>query len=187
MILVSSLNGFLKKIPEPLRRAIRGTVLPVDICEVHIEQIETTYNRLVKWIKLHSEAMLMLTFSSNPLTSLTSKLYSSLIRSFANPIGLHVHIRDDLNSPPLPLPSYTIQHNTIKNGLETLKKLGVQTIDFTSGHWSYNIDTFAVCKKLRLKNVHIKLKEIPKITLAHGIPKGIRLIPVIHHIHDYET
>ena len=173
-----------RKLPEHVRSKLRGKFLYTD--EIHIERIEETYSKLVKWLRNHRETMLMLTFSPRKPSKKTLNLYKELISVFPNPVGLHVHICDDLYSPPLPLPSGFKQYEVIKSGLEYLRKLGVETRDFTSGHWSYNEATFIVCKQLGLTNVHIRCKHIPEITEKYGIPKGIRLIPVVRHLHDYD-
>jgi hypothetical protein len=155
--------------------------------EIHIEQIERTYNRLSKWLRHHSETRLMLCFSPRKPTDEVLKLYKQLIMSFPNQIGLHVHICDDLTSRPLPLPEASRQYVRIKTGLICLSELGVETKDFTSGHWSYNSGTFTACKRLGLTNVHIRSKYIPETTEKYGIPEGIRIIPVQRHVHDYEV
>jgi hypothetical protein len=174
-------------VPERIRIWIRQNVFYLEYQEIHIERIEQTYEKLCKWIKKHPETMLMLTFSINEPSYKTLKLYEKLISTFKNPIGLHVHLIDGLYSPPTqPLQDYQTQYEIINRGYTYLKELGVFTTDFTSGNWKYNEDTFQVCKKLNLINVHIKLKEIPKITYDFGIPKGIYLIPVVRHTHDYE-
>jgi hypothetical protein len=155
--------------------------------EVHIERIEQTHRKLWEWIKKHPEAILMPTFATKEPSFETLELYKKIIANFQNSVGLHVHIGDGLyTSPPPSLPNYKVQHQVINNGFEHLKKLGVSTVDFTSGNWNYNADTFLACKELGLTNVHIKITEIPKITLKYGLPRGISLIPVVSHLHDYD-
>jgi len=174
-------------VPKETRNWIRRKILTTQFEEIHIERIEQTYKRLWRWIEKHPETMLMPTFSITKPSRETLQLYENLISSFKNSVGLHVHINDGLyHSPPPPLQDFKTQFEIVRRALETLKKLGVSTIDFTSGNWNYNKDTFRVCNDLGLLNVHIKIKEIPKITFKYGIPKGIRLIPVTRHIHDYE-
>jgi hypothetical protein len=128
----------------------------------------------------------MLCFSSAKPTERVLELYKSLIASFSNQIGLHVHICDDLTSQALPLPNASQQYERIKMGLARLNRLGIETKDFTSGHWSYDSGTFAACKRLGLTNVHIRCKYIPELTEKYGIPEGIRIIPVLRHLHDYD-
>lgn len=174
-------------IPNYVRIWIRRNIITLEYQEIHIERIEQTYKKLWRWIKKHPETMLMPTFSIKDPSSATLKLYKELILNFKNPIGLHVHISNGLYySPPPPLQDYETQYEIIAKGLNYLKDLGVSIIDFTSGNWNYNEDTFRACLKLGLTNVHIKLKEIPKITYNYGFLKGLRLIPVVRHIHDYE-
>jgi hypothetical protein len=155
--------------------------------EIHIEQIERTHNRLSKWLRHHPETRLMLCFSPKKPTDEVLELYKRLITTFPNQIGLHVHICDDLTSQALPLPDASQQYDRIKTGLSYLGSLGVETKDFTSGHWSYNSGTFAACKRLGLTNVHIRCKYIPETTEKYGIPEGIKIIPVQRHVHDYEV
>ena len=174
------------KLPFKVRRFIRENIYPVKYNEIHIERIEKTFQKLIKWIPKHPETMLMPTFTIEPQPKSVLEKYRYLIENFENPIGLHVHISGGLYSPPPPLQDYKTQYKIVKRGLEDLKNLGAETIDFTSGNWNYNHDTFLVCKEIGLTNVHIKLKEIPKITEKYGIPKGIRLIPVVRHLHDYD-
>jgi len=174
-------------IPQRIRGWVRRNILTLYFEEIHIERILQTHRKLWRWIEKHPETMLMPTFSIDQPNRETMKLYEDLISSFRNPVGLHVHISGGLyHSPPPPLQDFKTQFEIVQRGLESLRSLGVSTIDFTSGNWNYNEDTFRVCRELGLFNVHIKLKEIPKITSQHGIPKGIRLIPVSRHIHDYE-
>lgn len=178
------MSNLYRKIPQSIKTRIALEVLSRE--EMHIEQIERTYKRMVKWLHHHPETRLMLTFSPKKPTQRTLELYKELISTLPNLVGLHVHICDDLYSPPLPLPGEGKQHEIIKTGLRSLSQLGVKTRDFTSGHWSYNAGTFEICKKLGLTNVHIRCKYIPEMTEKYGIPKGIRLIPVIRHVHDYD-
>jgi hypothetical protein len=166
---------------------VRRNVLTLEFQEIHIERIEQTQEKLFKWITKHPETMLMPTFSIEEPTSEVLTLYNKLISTFKNSVGLHVHISGGLyHSPPPPLQDYETQYEIVKRGLEHLRKLGIETKDFTSGNWNYNRDTFLVCRKLDLTSVHIKLKEIPKITSKYGIPEGISLIPVVRHLHDYD-
>jgi hypothetical protein len=174
-----------RTLPKSIRERVSIRFLPRQ--EIHIEQIERTYKRLSRWLRHHPETRLMLCFSPTKPTENTLKLYKLLITSFSNQIGLHVHICDDLTTKELPLPEASLQYQRIKIGLTYLTRLGIETKDFTSGHWSYDSGTFAACKRLGLTNVHIRLKYIPEMTMKYGIPKGIRLIPVLRHAHDYEV
>ena len=174
------------KLPLRVRKFIRNHIIPLKYDEIHIERINETFNKLIKWIKKHPETMLMPTFSIKPPSRKVLEKYRYLVENFENSFGLHVYISNGLYSPPPPLQDYKTQYEIIKRGLEYLRELGVETIDFTSGNWNYNYDTFIACRELGLINVHIKLKEIPKITEKHGIPKGIRIIPVVRHLHDYD-
>jgi hypothetical protein len=178
------MSNVYHKLPESVRVRISISLFRRD--EIHIERIERTYRRLFKWLPHHRETRLMLCFSLASPTEMALKLYKHLITSFPNSVGLHVHICDDLKSLPLPLPSASKQYERIKVGSSYLNKLGIETKDFTSGNWSYNAGTFIACKQLGLTNVHIRCKYIPKITEEYGIPKGIRVIPVVRHVHDYE-
>jgi hypothetical protein len=178
------MSSVYRKLPESIRTRIAFRLLRRE--EIHIEQIERTYNRLYKWLRHHRETRLMLCFSPVKPTEMVLKSYSRLITSFPNSVGLHVHICNDLGSPPLPLPSAGTQYERIKIGLGYLNELGIETEDFTSGHWSYDEGTFIACKRLGLTNVHIRCKYIPELTEKYGIPKGIRVIPVVRHVHDYE-
>jgi hypothetical protein len=174
-------------VPKQIRGWIRRNLLIEQFQEIHIERIEYTHRKLWKWTKKHPEAILMPTFSTKEPSFETLELYKKLIMSFKNPVGLHVHISNGLYySPPPPLPNYEGQLQVISRGLEHLRKLGVSTVDFASGNWNYNTDTFLVCKKLGLVRIHIKLGEISRITCEYGIPEGICLIPVWRHIHDYD-
>lgn len=173
-------------LPRRLKEWIKEKVIPYQ--EIHVEKIEKTYPKLCGWVKKRPNVMLMLTFSNEPDYEIEKIVfYEKLVHKFSNPIGLHVHISGGLNSsPPPPLQDYKTQLFIIKHGLNMLRELGVETIDFTSGNWNYNYDTFMVCKELGLRRVHIKLKEIPRIVFEYGCPKGIELVPVVRHIHDYE-
>jgi len=174
-------------IPERTRGWVRRNILTTEFQEIHIERIEQTLEKLFKWINKHPETMLMPTFSIEEPPPEVLELYDRLISNFKNTIGLHVHISGGLyRSPPPQLQDFETQYKIVKRGLSYLMKLGVETKDFTSGNWNYNRDTFLVCRDLGLTNVHIKLKEIPKITSMYGIPEGISLIPIVRHIHDYE-
>ncbi|WXG45385.1 MAG: hypothetical protein WED05_01475 [Candidatus Atabeyarchaeum deiterrae] len=173
-----------KKLPGSIRTRIAIELLPRE--EIHIEQVERTYRRLSMWLRRHSETRLMLCFSPAKPTERVLELYKWLITSFPNQVGLHVHICDDLYSPPLPLPNTARQYERIKTGLSYLNHLGIETKDFTSGHWSYDSGTFTACKRLGLTNVHIRCRYIPEMTEKYGVPKGIRIMPVVRHVHDYE-
>lgn len=179
-----NLIGMARMIPQRLRKPIHERLFKPT--EIHVERIERTYEKLSKWLEWHKETMLMLTFSPKPPSEVTLKLYKNLMNQFNNPVGLHTHICDDLYSPTLPLPSLEAQYERIETGIKHLSKLEAKTTDFTSGHWSYNYDTFIACRKLGLINVHIRLKYIPEITYKYGIPSGINIIPVARHLHDYD-
>jgi len=185
---MSFVRGIYRRIvPEKMRVWVRRNLLSYPIEEVHIERIEQTHEKLFRWIKRHKETMLMLTFSIHEPTPKTLTLYRKITEVFSNPVGLHVHISDGLYTyPPPPLQDYKTQYKIIKRGLTHLSKLGVETKDFASGNWNYNRDTFLVCKRLGLTNIHIQFKEIPNVTLKYGFPRGVSLIPVVKYIHDYE-
>ena len=81
------------------------------ITEIHIEQIENTHRRLLGWAQRNKEAMLMFT----PREMSYVKL---VLMEVENPIGLHVHICDDMHSDSLPLPSFLEQFKRIREGVE---------------------------------------------------------------------
>jgi len=181
---MKSITSLIRIVPKPIKRKIADMYLSeIQICtsEIHIEEITRTRHELFKWLERHPQTMMMLYFSSNEPSPEVIRLYGELIKRFNNPIGLHVHTN---NSPSL-LPSYSTQLKRIKDGLLHLWSLGKTTKNFANGHWNYNTDTFLVCSELGLTNVHIYAKEIPKITSTCGIPNGIKLIPVMGYLHDY--
>lgn len=187
LTLIKSITSLARIVPKPIKRKITDMYLSeiqIYVSEIHVERITRTRHKLFKWLERHPQTMMMLTFSSNEPSPEVIHLYSELIKRFNNPIGLHVHISNVVYSPPL-LPSYSTQLKRIRDGLLHLWSLGKTTKDFTSGHWNYNTDTFLVCSELALTNVHVHVKEIPKITSTCGIPKGIKLIPVMGYLHDY--
>lgn len=148
------------------------------ISEIHIERLDRTQAELVKWARKNENAMLM--FMPQYRNHVQNVL--SVVN---NPIGLHVHIRDDVYTNPLPLPGYSEQRARINEGLIFLRDLGVHVLDFASGHWSYDYNTFKACKDLGLNRVHVKCK-IMTGALSRGVPEGVNIIPVHKHLHDYD-
>ncbi len=149
------------------------------ITEMHIECLDKTHTRIIRWAETNRHAMLMF------MPQYKSEV-QRVLSAVNNPIGLHVHIRDDVYTDALPLPKYSEQLQKIREGLDFLEEdLKIRVVDFASGHWSYDYDTFKACKELGLTKVHIKCKIIPT-TLSCGIPEGINIIPVHKHLHDYD-
>jgi len=148
------------------------------ISEMHIECLDRTHGKLVRWAGKNKHAMLMFMPQHRDLVQ-------HVLSSVNNHIGLHVHIRDDVYTDALPLPEYSRQHERIREGLHFLEDLKLHVTDFASGHWSYDYSTFRACKELGLSRVHIKCKIIPDV-LSCGTPAGISIIPVHKHLHDYD-
>lgn len=147
------------------------------ITEIHIEHVEVTCTILIKWAKKNENAMLM--FMPRELSYV-----KCVLSTVQNPVGLHVHFRDDLKLRyPLPLPSLCGQYEAIKKGVDFFRDLGVEICDFTSGRWNYDYNTFKACRQFGLTKVHLRCIHIPKLTC--GIPEGIQLIPVHKHLHDW--
>jgi len=148
------------------------------VTEIHIECLDKTHGKIVRWARRNRHAMLMF-----------MPQYKSCVQHVLsvvdNPIGLHVHICDDVYTDALPLPDYSKQREKVLEGLDFLKDLELQVMDFASGHWSYDYNTFKACKELGLNRVHLKCKIIPNV-LSCGIPPGINIIPVHKHLHDYD-
>jgi len=122
------------------------------ITEVHIENIEKTQNKLIRWAQKNKQAMLMF-MPKNPNSVMT------VLNAVPNPIGLHVHLSEVDGA----LPEYEVQLEKLAEGLKFMKELGVEVVDFASGHWNYDYYTFVVCKELGLKRVHIRCVHIPRI------------------------
>jgi len=148
------------------------------ITEMHVECLNLTYLKVIKWADKHPNAILMFTPCHPDAIMLVS-------RKCKNPIGLHVHLDSDIFSPKANLPDYKTQFRLIKEAMKFFDEIGIQLEDFASGHWNYNYSTFKACKDLGLRRIHIKCKEIP-YALSSGIPEGLNIIPVHRHIHDYD-
>jgi len=148
------------------------------ISEIHIECLDKTHREIVRWAGKNRYAMLM-------FMPQHSDLVQHVLSAVNNPVGLHVHICNDVYTDALPLPEYSKQREGIREGLHFLKDLKLQTTDFASGHWSYDYSTFRACKELGLNRVHVKCRIIPDV-LSCGIPEGINIIPVHKHLHDYD-
>jgi hypothetical protein len=155
---------------------LRDRINPIS--EIHIECLDKTEAKLVKWARKNENAMLMF------MPQHRNKV-QHVLSVVNNPVGLHVHICDDVYTDALPLPDYSKQFEKIREGLDFLEDLKPQVTDFASGHWSYDYNTFKSCKELGLTRVHVKCKIIPT-TLSCGIPDGINIIPIHKHLHDYD-
>lgn len=161
-----------KLIPKWLKEKIRP------ITEMHVECIDVTCLRVMKWARNNPNAILMLIPQS-------PEKIKFLLQTCVNPIGLHVHLDSDIYSPKGILPDYKSQLSMIKTGIEFFNDLGIRPEDFVSGHWNYNYSTFKACKELGLRKIHIKCSEI-STALFCGVPEGLTIIPVHKHIHDYD-
>jgi len=150
----------------------------VPISEIHIECLDKTHSKLVKWARRNKNVMLM--FMPQHMSHV-----KHVLAIVNNPIGLHVHICDDVYTDALPLPDYSIQYEKIREGLDSFEDMELHITDFASGHWNYDYNTFKACKELGLTKVHVKCKIIPS-TLSCGLPEGINIIPVHKHLHDYD-
>jgi hypothetical protein len=155
---------------------LKNKVNPVS--EIHIECLDKTENKLVKWARKNKSAMLM--FMPQYMDHVKHAL-----SVLDNPIGLHVHICNDVYTDALPLPDYSKQYEKIREGLDLFKDMKLNITDFASGHWSYDYNTFKACKESGLTRVHVKCKIIPSV-LSCGIPEGITIMPVHKHMHDYD-
>jgi len=162
-------------VPLSVRNRVRINLLNYYPFEIHIENITETSDRLIGWLKKHPKTMFMLGFSENKPSDEVLEKYNWLLTKFytVNPFGLHVHFN-----------SYSTQQSTINEALQYFHRVGFSTVDFASGHWKYNYETFEVCKKLGLVRVHVKTSEIEK--LCCGVPCGISILPVGSHLHDYD-
>jgi hypothetical protein len=132
----------------------------------------------MRWAEKNKHAMLMF------MPQYKSQV-QQVLSVVSNPVGLHVHICNDVYIDALPLPKYSEQLEKIREGLDFLEDLELQVKDFASGHWSYDFSTFKACKELGLTRVHVKCKIIPT-TLSCGMPEGINIVPVHKHLHDYD-
>lgn len=148
------------------------------VTEIHIECLDKTHGRIMRWAEKNKHAMLMF------MPQYKSQV-QQVLSVVSNPVGLHVHICNDVYIDALPLPKYSEQLEKIREGLDFLEDLELQVKDFASGHWSYDFSTFKACKELGLTRVHVKCKIIPT-TLSCGMPEGINIVPVHKHLHDYD-
>ena len=158
--------------------------------EVHVERIDRTYPRLLKWSREYPDGMLMLGVRNHgrPFNrgdfylseDEAVKKYYRMLRDLPNRLGLHVHLA---SYPQINGLSYQQQYEAIKRGRDFLFRLGIETEDFAAGWWSYNYDTIKACVDLGLKRFHVLLWFLVK-NPPHLVD-GVTIVRVNHNNHDY--
>ncbi|KXA90701.1 hypothetical protein AKJ57_03970 [candidate division MSBL1 archaeon SCGC-AAA259A05] len=160
--------------------------------EIHVEDIflDETYDKLLNYVKNHECICMLSTLNefeyckANHAIELNKNEFEKKLRERYSElkehcrIGLHTHLARGKSIERL---DYGEQRKKIRNGIDFLESLGIETSHFAPGWWSWNQNTIKACKDLGIKHFHLVRGQ--RGNFDEG--EGIELVTVNHYCHDF--